>query len=87
MNIHPTHIMGFIFLISPMHPTLQADYSTIIVPTMDTVRYTYLLDKFVTHGQHVLFVGPTGTGKTCYVSRPKACRVVLSCGMLCLFGT
>eukprot|EP00955_Chlamydomonas_euryale_P026237 277201-Chlamydomonas_euryale.AAC.1 len=28
---------------------------------------SYLLDKFVQHGQHVLFVGPTGTGKTVYV--------------------
>jgi hypothetical protein len=38
----------------------EAEYSTIIVPTVDTVRYTYLLDKLVTHGLHVLLVGPTG---------------------------
>jgi dynein heavy chain len=42
----------------------DAEYSSIIVPTMDTLRYTYLLDALVQHKHHCLFVGPTGTGKT-----------------------
>ncbi|KAF6266164.1 dynein heavy chain 9 [Scenedesmus sp. NREL 46B-D3] len=45
----------------------DAEYSSIIVPTMDTLRYTYLLDALVQHKHHCLFVGPTGTGKTVYV--------------------
>ncbi|MEW5299252.1 MAG: hypothetical protein WDW36_002285 [Sanguina aurantia] len=48
---------------------VEAEYTSIIVPTVDTVRYAYLLHKFVTHGVHCLFVGPTGTGKSVYVKR------------------
>ncbi|KNC54636.1 dynein heavy chain 2 [Thecamonas trahens ATCC 50062] len=42
-------------------------FADIIVPTIDSVRYTYMLDVLLQAGSHVLCVGPTGTGKSSIV--------------------
>ncbi|GIL57271.1 hypothetical protein Vafri_12526 [Volvox africanus] len=47
----------------------DAKFRRIIIPSIDTVRYTYLLDKGVSHAQPVLIVGPTGTGKSVLVQK------------------
>ncbi|XP_033102995.1 dynein heavy chain 12, axonemal-like isoform X1 [Anneissia japonica] len=39
----------------------------IIVPTMDTARYTYLLNLSIKYQRAIIFIGPTGTGKSAYV--------------------
>jgi dynein heavy chain len=39
----------------------------IIVPTVYTARCTYLMNIMIKHNRAVLFVGPTGTGKTVYI--------------------
>uniref|UniRef100_A0A2K6CWG4 Dynein axonemal heavy chain 12 n=1 Tax=Macaca nemestrina TaxID=9545 RepID=A0A2K6CWG4_MACNE len=45
----------------------QIKIQDIIVPTMDTIRYTFLMDLSITYAKPLLFVGPTGTGKSVYV--------------------
>jgi dynein axonemal heavy chain len=44
-------------------------FSEIIVPTNDSVRYTYFLDLLVKNKKHVLVTGNTGTGKTVNVQQ------------------
>jgi dynein heavy chain len=39
----------------------------IIVTTVDSIRYGYMLEMFITNEIRSLFVGPTGTGKTAYI--------------------
>lgn len=46
----------------------DATLSSITVPTLDSTRYTYLLNVLVQNGVFPLLVGPTGTGKSVYVN-------------------
>ena len=56
-------------LLDPAAIPADAEYTNIIVPTVDTVRYTFLIDQLVRSNKHCLLVGPTGTGKTAYIKK------------------
>ena len=48
-------------------PAADAEFNSLVIPTADTVRYTFLVDLAVSNGHPVLLTGPTGTGKSAYV--------------------
>lgn len=52
---------------TPIDP--EAEYTTIIVQTADTLRYNFLVKTLSENNKHLLLVGPTGTGKTVYVKQ------------------
>jgi dynein heavy chain, axonemal len=42
----------------------EAQFNSIVVPTLDTIRNEWLLEQLIVHNFHVLCTGDTGTGKT-----------------------
>ena len=40
-----------------------------MVPTEDTIRYSYILHSLSHHGFPTLFIGETGTGKTSAIKK------------------
>eukprot|EP01038_Epipyxis_sp_PR26KG_P005424 gene5424-7514_t len=50
--------------VNPYQYDSKLSFSELIIPTNDSICYTYLLDILVRNNKHVLMTGPTGTGKT-----------------------
>jgi dynein heavy chain len=40
-----------------------------LIPTEDTLRYSFILNALATHSFPVLFIGETGTGKTSAIKK------------------
>ncbi|CAG9332270.1 unnamed protein product [Blepharisma stoltei] len=45
-------------------PDKNSNFHELIVPTKDTIRISYLMHFMASAHKHILFCGPTGTGKT-----------------------
>jgi dynein heavy chain len=54
----------WIELVTEFKYSRSISYFNILVPTADTVKFKYLLDKLIGGGFNVLITGETGTGKS-----------------------
>ncbi|KAJ3093097.1 Dynein heavy chain 6, axonemal [Quaeritorhiza haematococci] len=54
-------------LVPSFHYSSDVPYFQMIVPTADTVKYTYFLEALLTNGYPTLFTGSTGVGKSVIV--------------------
>lgn len=55
--------------VSQFNYTLGTPYFSILVPTVDTCRYSYMLDVLLQVGKHVFFTGETGVGKSVVIQK------------------
>lgn len=60
LHVHVYHILIYYVLIFPF----SVPFYKIMVPTVDTLRYDFLVQNLLQFGRPVLLVGPVGTGKT-----------------------
>ena len=50
--------------VPPYHFDNRASFAEMIIPTKDSVRYKHIGRQLLTNNHHILFTGPTGTGKS-----------------------
>ncbi|CAN0221029.1 unnamed protein product [Ectocarpus sp. 6 AP-2014] len=70
--------------VAPYKHDPKLEFCELIIPTVDSVRYTYLLNLLIAGDKHVLMTGPTGTGKTVNVVQHLQTGVSDSFVPLCL---
>jgi len=56
--------VNWLNVINPIDIPVSSTYIDIIVPTPDSIRYSYLIKQLSKNMKHVITTGPTGTGKT-----------------------
>lgn len=62
-------------IVPPFKYDKEVPFFEMLVPTVDTVRFGYLLEKFLSVNHSVLYTGGTGVGKVslCYI-RAHRCQ-------------
>jgi dynein heavy chain len=50
--------------VPPFEVPIGKAFSEVIVPTLDSIRINYMVNRLLSKKCHTLIVGPTGTGKS-----------------------
>jgi len=66
--VGPLAWLSWVTQLEEFHVDPNQEYSSIMVPTGDTLRYSYVLGRLVQSSFPVMVVGPTGTAKTLTVT-------------------
>ncbi|XP_029013318.1 dynein axonemal heavy chain 6 isoform X2 [Betta splendens] len=64
MNMHQQRLDPWEKVIPPFEYNREQPFFEMLVPTTDTVRYGYLMEKLLSVRRSVLFTGDTGVGKS-----------------------
>ncbi|XP_042075509.1 LOW QUALITY PROTEIN: dynein axonemal heavy chain 6 [Haplochromis burtoni] len=84
MNFDHRELQLWTAIIPSFKYNREQPFFEILVPTTDTVRYGYLMEKLLSVRRSVLFTGDTGVGKT-VVARGLLNRIQESAGYLPVF--
>jgi len=67
LNPNESSFQPFAAVAAPFEFDAKANFGDIVVPTVDTTRYQYLLARLCSVKRRALLVGPSGTGKSVIV--------------------
>ena len=68
IDISLKEVKSWIHLMTDFRYNQHTPYFSILVPTVDTTRYRYLLNKLMNAGVNVLFMAETGVGKSVVIN-------------------
>jgi len=83
-DLHKKMWVPWMSTIEPYRWDSKLPFQEMIIPTTDSVRYTYFFNILIKNGKHVLMTGPTGTGKTVNISQHLQTGISESFVPLCL---
>eukprot|EP00931_Biecheleriopsis_adriatica_P059471 TRINITY_DN3558_c0_g2_i1.p1 TRINITY_DN3558_c0_g2~~TRINITY_DN3558_c0_g2_i1.p1 ORF type:complete len:4446 (+),score=1220.06 TRINITY_DN3558_c0_g2_i1:273-13340(+) len=61
--------VGWMDTVDPQQIKAGSAVESLVIQTVDSVRYSYVLKHCISHRIKLLFCGPTGTGKTAYMQQ------------------
>lgn len=75
MNFNQKRLETWEAIIPSFHYDIEQPFFEMLVPTTDTVRYGYLMEKLLSVQRSVLFTGDTGVGKVRIPGWSQQCGV------------